>query len=189
MQLEQFPEHPRTVAVPCAGGVVTVRLVQSIDPHVVESFASTEMSTNPFEGAVAVSSAALVVQTVIAQVAPPVQIGAWSFDTTYPKASGPVYPLAGAYRTTHPEQLPEQPTTVAVPCAGGDVIVRLVQSIAPQVVVSFASTWMSTDDPSHTVAESSTALVAQTVIEHVALPVHVGVWSLRTLYPKLSGPE
>ena len=46
-----------------------------------------------------------------------------------------------------------------MPCAGADTIASVVQSIAPQVVVSFASTGMSTDDPEHTVAESFTAAV------------------------------
>ena len=84
--------------------------------------------------------------------------------------------------------MPEHPTIDAVPCAGADTIASVVQSIAPQVVVSFASTGMSTDDPEHTVAVSFTALVEHTVIEQVACPVQAGTWLFFTLYVKLSGP-
>ena len=85
-------------------------------------------------------------------------------------------------------QLPEHPTIEAVPCSGAGAIASVVQSIAPHVVVSFASTAMSADDPAHTVAVSFTALVAQTVIEHDACPVQAGTWLFFTLYVKLSGP-
>jgi hypothetical protein len=78
-------------------------------------------------------------------------------------------------------QFPEQPTIVAVPCSGAVVIVSVVQSIAPQLVESFASTGTSTDEPEHTVAESFEAVVAQTVIEHDAVPVQAGTWLFRTL--------
>ena len=61
-----------------------------------------------------------------------------------------------------------------MPCAGAETIASVVQSIAPHVVVSFASTAMSTDEPAHTVAASFTAVVEHTVIEHVACPVHAG---------------
>ncbi len=69
-------------------------------------------------------------------------------------------------------QLAQLVCGVAVPWLGAPVICRLEQLIVPQVVV--AGMQMSTVPPTHTVADTSGAFVAQTLTVTVPVALQTG---------------
>jgi hypothetical protein len=167
--------------VPCCGGVTTIKVEQSICPHDVVAWIGT--STLEPAQTVAFALVAVTAHTVTFTVAWPTHAGDWSFATRYANESEPTNPALGVYLTLQPAHapVPVQPTTIAVPFAGGVVIVKLAQFKLPHVVESLASTGMFTDEPEHTVATSFEALTAHTFNVTVAMPVHGGVRLLDTL--------
>ena len=77
-------------------------------------------------------------------------------------------------------------TTLAVPALGPEVIARLAQLSAPQLVESLSSTGMLIVLPAQTVAVSAAGVTRQRLTVTTPVSLHTGVPLLDTEYVKLT---